>query len=125
MSVRLAALILAVLSSGAFALLADASRARAEGPADRLSILGQAWHQDGKFLVVDITFQNDNSFPLKGVIVSCDIKGDKAKPNDSRGMTIRQVLPPGKTRVPGLEFTITGTSAEGGACKVASAEKNS
>ncbi len=107
----------------AVALPADAMQA--EAPANKLSIVSQEWRQDGKFLILDITFQNDNPFPLKGVIVSCEIRGDKAKPSDNRPQTIRPVLAPGKTTVPGLEFSITGKTAQGGACTIAAAERNS
>jgi hypothetical protein len=122
---RLTLVTLTFLMGGGLSVLTDAPHARAEGATDKLSVIQQEWRHEGKFLIVDITFQNDNPFPLKGVIISCDIKGDRAKPNDSRGMTIRQVLGPGRTKVPGLEFTITGTNAEGGPCKVTSAERHS
>jgi hypothetical protein len=115
-----------ILVLSASVLVAGAAGAmQADTPVDKLSIVDQQWRLDGKFLIFDLTFQNDNPFPLKGVIVSCEIREDKAKPNDNRGLTIRQVLPPGKTKVPGLEFSITGKAAAGGPCRVTTAERNS
>lgn len=74
-------------------------------------------------MIVDITFRNDNSFPLKSVVVSCKITGDPARPQDSRGMTIRQNVSHGDTTVSGIEFPVTHDKAQGGPCKVDSAER--
>lgn len=95
-----------------------------ERPVDKLSVTQQAWRQEGGFLIADVTFRNDNPFPLKGVIVACEIIGDKAKPHENRGVTVRQVLSPGQTKVSGLEFTINDKKAQGGACRPVTAERN-
>jgi hypothetical protein len=89
----------------------------------KLSITQQNWRHSGKLLIVDITFRNNNSFPLKGVIVSCQITGDPARPQDSRGVTIRQTVSRGDTTVSGIEFPVTHDKAQGGPCKVQSAEQ--
>jgi hypothetical protein len=89
----------------------------------KLSITQQNWRHSGKLLIVDITFRNDNSFPLKSVVVSCKITGDPARPQDSRGMTIRQNVSHGDTTVSGIEFPVTHDKAQGGPCKVDSAER--
>jgi hypothetical protein len=89
----------------------------------KLSITQQNSRHSGKFLIVDITFKNDNSFPLKSVVVSCKISGDPARPQDSRGVTIRQNVSRGDTTVSGIEFPVTHDKAQGGPCKVDSAER--
>jgi hypothetical protein len=109
----------------ASALAASASAVSAEErPVDKLSVLQQAWRQEGGFLIAEVTFRNDNPFPLKGVIVACEIIGDKAKPHENRGVTVRQILPPGETKIPGLEFTVNDKKAQGGACRPVTAERN-
>src|SRR5689334_8191802 len=65
--------------------------------------------KEGQFIIADITFKNDNEFTVTNVIVACDLYGDKAKPQDNRGVTIRKVLPSGTTEVTGIEFSIGGT----------------
>ena len=89
----------------------------------KLSIKEQNWRHSGKFLIVDITFRNDNSFAVQSVVVSCQIIGDPARPRDSRGVTIRQNVSRGDTTVSGIEFPVTHDKAQGGPCKVDSAER--
>jgi hypothetical protein len=55
----------------------------------KVSIIHDNWRHSGKFLIVDITFRNDNSFSLQDVIAPCHINGDPARPQDSRSVTIR------------------------------------
>jgi hypothetical protein len=116
---------MSVLACTACGLAATASTSRAaDRPIDKLSVVQQTWRSEGGFLIADITFRNDNPFALKGVIVTCEIAGDKAKPDNNRGVTVRQVLPPGQTKVSGLEFTINDKKAQGGACRPVSADRN-
>jgi hypothetical protein len=89
----------------------------------KLSVIEQTWRQSRKLLIVDLTLRNDNPFPLQNVVVSCQIKGDPARPQDSRGVAIHQPVSPGNTVVRGLEFSITHDKAEGGPCKVEAAER--
>jgi hypothetical protein len=90
---------------------------------DKLSITKQNWQHSGKLLILEVTFRNDNAFPVRHVVLSCQITGDPARPQDSRGVTIRQNVSHGDSTVPGIEFPITQDKAEGGACKVESAER--
>jgi hypothetical protein len=89
----------------------------------KLSITQQSWRHSGKLLIVNITFRNDNSFPVQRIVVSCQITGDPARPQDSRGVSIRQVVSRGNTTVSGVEFPVTHDNAQGGPCKVDSAER--
>jgi len=89
----------------------------------KISITQQTWRQSGKLLIVDVTFRNDNSFPVQRVVLSCQIMGDPARPQDSRGVTVRQNVSRGDTTVSGIEFPITHDKAQGGPCKVESAER--
>lgn len=89
----------------------------------KLSITQQSWWHSGKLLIANITFRNDNSFPVQRVVVSCQITGDPARPQDSRGVTIRQDVSRGDMTVRGVEFPVTNDKAQGGPCKVDSAER--
>lgn len=89
----------------------------------KLSITQHSWRHSAKLLIVNITFRNDNSFPVQSVVVSCQISGDPARPQDSRGVTIRQNVSPGNMTVAGVEFPVTDDKAQGGPCTVDSAER--
>jgi len=95
----------------------------AQDLAGKLSVIEQTWRQSRKLLIVDLTLRNDNPFPLQNVVVSCQISGDPARPRDSRGVAIHQPVAPGNTVVRGLEFSTTHDKAEGGPCRVESAER--
>jgi hypothetical protein len=89
----------------------------------KISITQQNWRHSGKLLIVDVTLRNDNTFPVQRVVLSCQITGDPARPQDSRGVTIRQDVSRGETMVRGIEFPITHDKAQGGPCKVESVER--
>jgi hypothetical protein len=121
---RRIALALSLLELLVFASLRPAQAASESADfLSKLSIEQQNWRQSGKLLIVDITFRNDNSFPVQSVVVSCQIVGDPARPQDSRGVSIRQNVSRGNTTVSGIEFPVTHDKAQGGPCKVESAER--
>jgi len=120
---RCAALVLSLLELLVPASLRAAQAAEAQELVGKLSIVQQNWRHSGKLLIVDITLKNDNSFPVQRVVVSCQISGDTARPQDSRGVTIRQNVSRGNTTVSGIEFPVTHDKAQGGPCKVESAEQ--
>jgi hypothetical protein len=120
---RRAALVLSLLELLVPASFGLAQAAEAQELVSKLSIVQQNWQHSGKLLIVDITFRNDNSFPVQRVVVSCQITGDPARPQDSRGVTIRQNVSHGTTTVRGIEFPVTHDKAQGGSCKVESAER--
>ena len=41
-------------------------------PIEGLSISRQSWLREGGFLIAEITFTNENEFPVHGVIIACD-----------------------------------------------------
>ena len=120
---RCAALVLSLLELLVPASLRAAQAAEAQELVGKLSIVQQNWRHSGKLLIVDITLKNDNSFPVQRVVVSCQITGDPARPQDSRGVTIRQNVSRGNTTVSGIEFPVTHDKAQGGPCKVESAQQ--
>jgi hypothetical protein len=104
-------------------LLGSPSKAQQSSEAvAKISVVQQKWRKDGEFMIADLILRNDNAFPVTDVIVSCELYGEKAKPEDKRGIAIRKALPPGTTEIPGLEFSIAGTDAQGGPCHVIAAE---
>jgi hypothetical protein len=120
---RRAALVLSLLELLVPASLGRAQAAESQELVGKLSIAQQNWRHSGKLLIVDITFRNDNSFAVQRVVVSCQISGDPARPQDSRGVTIRQNVSRGNSTVSGIEFPVTHDKAQGGPCKVESAER--
>ena len=120
---RRAALFLSLLELLVPASLGPTQAAEAQELVGKLSIAQQNWRHSGKLLIVDITFRNDNPFPVQRVVVSCQISGDPARPQDSRGVTIRQNVSHGNTTVSGIEFPVTHDKAQGGPCKVEAAER--
>lgn len=120
---RRVALALSLLELLVLASFGPAQAAESQDLVGKLSIAQQNWRHLGKLLIVDITFRNDNSFPVQRIVVSCQITGDPARPQDSRGVTIRQNVSRGNTTVSGIEFPVTHDEAQGGPCKVESAER--
>jgi hypothetical protein len=120
---RCATLVLSLLELLVTASFSAAQAAEAQELVGKLSIVQQNWRHSGKLLIVDITLKNDNSFPVQKVVVSCQITGDPARPQDSRGVTVRQNVSRGNTTVSGIEFPVTHDKAQGGPCKVESAEQ--
>jgi hypothetical protein len=120
---RCATLVLSLLELLVPASFSAAQAAEAQELVGKLSIVQQNWRHSGKLLIVDITLKNDNSFPVQRVVVSCQITGDPARPQDSRGVTVRQNVSRGNTTVSGIEFPVTHDKAQGGPCKVESAEQ--
>jgi hypothetical protein len=120
---RCAAIALSLLELLLPAVFGPAQAAESQDLVGKLSIAQQNWRQSGKLLIVDITFKNDNSFPVQKVVISCQITGDPARPQDSRGVTIRQDVSRGNTTVTGIEFPVTHDKAQGGPCRVESAER--
>jgi hypothetical protein len=120
---RCAAIALSLLELLVPALFGPAQAAESQDLVGKLSIAQQNWRYSGKLLIVDITFKNDNSFPVQKVVISCQITGDPARPQDSRGVTIRQNVSRGNSTVSGIEFPVTHDKAQGGPCRVESAER--
>jgi hypothetical protein len=94
-------------------------------PIEGLSISRQRWLREGGFLIVEITFTNENEFPVQGVIIACDFFDSPHVYIGRRGNLILRILPPGLTTIGGIEFTMLKNNVFdpdmfGGTCIVAS-----
>jgi hypothetical protein len=67
-----------------------------------LSISRQSWLREGGFLIVEITFTNENEFPVQGVIIACDFFDPPHVYVERRGNLILRILPPGLTTIGGI-----------------------
>ena len=90
-----------------------------------LSISKQKWLREGGFLIAEITFSNENEFPVHGVIIGCDFFDPPHLNIGRRGNLIRRIFPPGETTIGGIEFTMLKNNLFdpdmfGGGCSVAS-----
>ena len=74
-------------------------------PIEGLSISRQSWLREGGFLIAEITFTNENEFPVQGVIIACDFFDPPHVYVERRGNLILRILPPGETTIGGIEFT--------------------
>jgi hypothetical protein len=74
-------------------------------PIEGLSISRQSWLREGGFLIAEITFTNENEFPVHGVIIACDFFDPPHLCLGRRGNLILRILPPGETTIGGIEFT--------------------
>jgi hypothetical protein len=93
---------------------------------DGVSIEQPNWRREGGFLIAEITFNNENEFPVDGVIVTCDFFDPPALRLESRGNLIPRILSPGPTTIGGIEFTmlkrnVLDRDMLGGSCSVATA----
>lgn len=125
------ALIACTLAASGLVVAAGASRtnlgatllpAVALHPVDHLTIERESWLRGGGLLIATVTFGNTNRFALAPVIIACDILKQGA-PQGRRGTLIPRIIPPGRTTVEGIEFTMLERGLEGGRCKVLSAER--
>jgi hypothetical protein len=124
------ALMAGALAASGLVLAASASRTtlpvRALGgefhPVDHLTIERESWSRGNGLLIATVTFGNANRFALAPVIIACDILKQGA-PQGTRGTLIPRIIPPGRTTVEGIEFTMLERGLEGGRCKVLSAER--
>jgi hypothetical protein len=94
-------------------------------PIEGLSISRQSWLREGGFLIAEITFTNENEFPVHGVIIACDFFDPPHLYLGRRGNLILRILPPGETTIGGIEFTMLKNNVFdpemfGGACIIAS-----
>jgi len=94
-------------------------------PIEGLSISRQSWVREGGFLIAEITFANENEFPVQGVTIACDFFDPAHLYIGRRGSLILRILPAGETTIGGIEFTmlkqnIFDPDIFGGACRVAS-----
>ena len=94
-------------------------------PIEGLSVSRQSWLREGGFLIAEITFTNENEFPVQGAIIACEFFDPPHVYIGRRGNLILRILPPGLTTIGGIEFTMLKNNVFdpdmfGGACIVAS-----
>ena len=94
-----------------------------DSPVGKVTVVQQEWHREGKTMLVNVTLDNRNGFSVKNVIVNCEIYEQPQVPQNRRGVTVKRVLPPGRTTVSDLAFPIAANDAQGGSCQVLSAQK--
>ena len=88
-----------------------------------VTVVQQEWHREGKEMLANVTLHNQNGFSVKNAIVTCEIYEETRVPQNRRGVTVRRVLPPGRTTVSDLAFPIAANDAQGDSCQVLSAQK--
>jgi hypothetical protein len=71
-----------------------------------LSITRQSWVREGGLLVAEITFFNKNELSVHDAIVACDFFDRPDLFIGRRGSLITRILPPGRTTISGIEFTM-------------------
>jgi len=94
-----------------------------DSPVGKVTVVQQEWHREGKTMLVNVTLDNRNGFSVKNVIVNCEIYEQPQVPQNRRGVTVKRVLPPGRTTVSDLAFPIAANDAQDGSCQVLSAQK--
>ena len=90
---------------------------------ENLSVARPTWHRGAGLLYGEVTVKNRNTFSVVNVIISCDLFDEWGNPLGSKGTVLRAPMPPGKTRVSGIEFAITTRNMQAGACRAVSAER--
>jgi hypothetical protein len=59
-----------------------------------------------RLLIAEITFTNENEFPVHGVIIACDFCDPPHLYLGRRGNLIPRIPPPGRTTIGEIEFTM-------------------
>ncbi len=94
-----------------------------DSPVGKVTVVQQGWHREGKTMLANVTLDNRNGFSVKNIIVNCEIYEETQVFQSRRGVTVRRVIPSGRTTVSDLAFPIAANDAQGGSCQVLSAQK--
>jgi len=92
---------------------------------DKLLVTRPTWHQGGGLLYGEATIVNRNPHSVWQVIIACDLFDEWGNKIGSKSTTLLMPLPPGETRVGGIEFPMTVRNMQGGACRPVSASVQS
>jgi hypothetical protein len=93
-------------------------------PVENVSIVGETWAREGAFLVATLVVANVSQFPVIHAIVACEFtRRSGVEIVANRGTMVPLVLAPGITTVGGIEFVVSDPEAEGGKCRLLSAER--
>jgi hypothetical protein len=88
---------------------------------DKFSVISQVWHRYPGLAVADITFNNENDYAVRNVVISCDFLGPIGNVIARRGSTIFQSFPPASTiKIDGVSFSLREKNAAPGSCRVLS-----
>jgi hypothetical protein len=90
---------------------------------DKLSVARPTWHRGAGLLYGEVTIKNRNAYSVVNVIITCDFFDQWGNPLGSKGTALRTPVPPGRTRVSGIEFPLTIRNMQAGACRAVSAER--
>jgi hypothetical protein len=90
-------------------------------PVDKFSVVSQVWHRYPGLAVADITFNNENDYAVRNVVISCDFLGPIGNVIARRGSTIFESFPPASTiKIDGVSFSLREKNATPGSCRVLS-----
>jgi hypothetical protein len=92
---------------------------------DKLLVTRLTWQRGGGLLSADATIVNRNPHSVWQVIITCDLLDESGHKIGSKSTTLPIPLPPGETRVSGIEFPMTVRSTQGGSCRPVSASVQS
>ncbi len=92
-------------------------------PVDKLRVSRPTWHRGSGLMYGEVTIRNSNAFAVTHVIISCDFFDEWGASIGSKAIALVRPVSPGRTRFSGLEFSLKTRNAQGGACRVLSAER--
>jgi hypothetical protein len=92
-------------------------------PVDKLSLGHPFWRRGGGLVYGSMALNNQNSYAVKDVIISCDFFDEWGNLAGRRATGIRRIFSSGRTWVSGIYLTLPCRNAQAGACRIISAKR--
>ena len=92
-------------------------------PVDKLSLGHPFWRRGGGLVYGAMALNNQNSYAVKDVIISCDFFDEWGNLVGRRATGIRRIFSSGRTWVSGIYLTLPSRNAQAGACRIISAKR--
>jgi hypothetical protein len=93
------------------------------GPVDKLSLGHPFWRRGTGLVYGAMALNNQNSYSVKDVIISCDFFDEWGNQIGRRATGIRRIFSSGTTWISGIYLTLPSRNAQPGACRIISAKR--
>jgi hypothetical protein len=92
-------------------------------PIDKLSLSDPFWRRGAGLVYGAMALNNENSYSVKDVIISCDFFDEWGNLIGRRATGIRRIFGSGRSWISGVYLTLPSRNAQAGACRIISAKR--
>ena len=97
-------------------------------PVEKLVVGAPRWQRGSGLVYGTMAFTNGNDYPVKDVIMGCDLFDERGNWIGTKATVIQRVIGPGRTKMSGIYFTLIFgdrllSNAQAGACRIISAKR--